>query len=155
MPEAVRELVLRHIARLKAAAPDAHASWARAANLHLTLKFLGEIPHASVGELSNAAARTVAEVNPFSVRLEHAGVFPNQRQPRVLWIGINDRSGGLAQLQSRLEDEAEKAEFPKETRRFHPHLTLARLRKPQHAQTLARLHQQMEFEPVSFEVSEC
>jgi 2'-5' RNA ligase len=155
MPEPVRELVLRHIKRLQEAAPDARASWARAANLHLTLKFLGELPESSVADLSNAAARAVAGQSPFSVQLEHAGVFPNQRQPRVLWIGINDRrSGGLAELQARLEDEAAKAGFPKESRRFQPHLTLARLRQPQHARALAHVHQQMEFEPVSVSVSE-
>jgi 2'-5' RNA ligase len=154
IPATARRLLLDHIARLKAAAPDAQASWSREANLHLTLKFLGEIKQASVTELSNAATRAVVGLSSFSIRLEHTGVFPNHGAPRVLWIGVNDLSGQLAELHARLEHEADKAGFAKEDRRFQPHLTLARLRKPLHAQTLAVAHERLEFEPQEIAVSE-
>jgi 2'-5' RNA ligase len=154
IPATVRRLLLEHIARLKAAAPEAQASWSREANLHLTLKFLGEISQTLVEELSGAATRAAAGLSPFSIRLEAAGVFPNHGAPRVLWIGINDLTGKLAELQARLEHEAATAGFPKEARRFQPHLTLARLRKPQHARTLAAAHQQLAFAPQEIAVSE-
>lgn len=154
IPATARRLLLDHIARLKAAAPEAQASWSREANLHLTLKFLGEIKETSVEKLSDAASRAVAGLSPFSIRLEDTGVFPNHGAPRVLWIGIKDLSGELAELQARLEDQTALAGFPKEARRFQPHLTLARLRKPLHARTLAAAHQQLEFEPQEVEVSE-
>ena len=60
LPESVRNTVLKHIARLQEAVPDAKASWSRDANLHLTLKFLGEIPRTAVADVSAAASRTVA-----------------------------------------------------------------------------------------------
>ena len=154
LPKPTRELVLRHIACLKAAVPDARASWARDTNLHLTLKFLGEVPQASVPDFSEAAARAAAGLQPFSIRLEQTGVFPSHGQPRVLWIGINDLSAKLAELHARLEGESARAGLAKEARPFHPHLTIARFRQPQHARTLAAAHKQMEFEPLEIAVSQ-
>ncbi len=154
IPDVVRQQVLRHIARVKAEVPNAKASWARDTNLHLTLKFLGEIPQPSVSDFSEAASRAVAEVQPFSIRLEQAGVFPSRGQPRVLWIGINDLSGELVKLHERLETEAANVGFAKVARPFHPHLTIARLRQPDNARALAVAHKQMEFEPREIDVTE-
>lgn len=153
-PARVRRLVLDHIARLQAAVPEAKASWSREANLHLTLKFLGEIPQTSVQDLSNSASRAVIGLAPFSIRLEKSGTFPAHGQARVLWLGITDESGKLGELHARLEDESAKEGFAKDDRPFHPHLTLARLRQPQRAGSLATEHRQMEFEPVETVVSE-
>jgi RNA 2',3'-cyclic 3'-phosphodiesterase len=154
VPEDVRASLIAHINQLRGAAPDAHASWGREGNIHLTLKFLGDIPQTSVQSLSEAASRTAACFAPFTIRLEQTGVFPKHGQPRVLWIGINDLEGKLGELYARLEVESSKAGFPKESRPFHPHLTLARLRKPQHARTLASAHKAMELEPAEIAVSE-
>ena len=154
LPVTVRELVLRHISRLKDAVPDAKASWSREANLHLTLKFLGEIPQASVTDISTAASRAVVNISPFSIRLEQTGAFPRHGPPRVLWIGIDDFSGKLGELHARLEDESASAGFAKDDHAFHPHLTVARLRQPRHARTLAEAHQQLEFKPQEIAVSE-
>jgi len=134
--------------------PDARASWARDESLHLTLKFLGNIPTRSITNLSAAAAKAVAGISPFSIRLESAGAFPKPGQPRVLWIGIQDKSGELHQLQAQLESQAALAGFQKEAREFRPHLTVARLRNPQHARELAASHLQMNFEAMEMEVSE-
>lgn len=154
VPEPVRQQVLQHIARLKDAVPDAKASWSRDANLHLTLKFLGEIQQTSVSDFSNAASRAVAELAPFSIRLAETGVFPKHGQPRVLWIGTTDLSGKLGELQGRLEEESAQAGFKKDDRPFHPHLTVARLRQPRHARMLGAEHRQLEFEPAEIAVSE-
>jgi 2'-5' RNA ligase len=154
IPETARAQVLQHIALLKEAVPDAKASWSRDANLHLTIKFLGEIPQTSVANISTAASRAVANLMPFSIRLEQTGAFPKQSQPRVLWIGITDPTGKLKELQARLDDEAARVSFARESRPFHPHLTVARLRQPRHARTLAIAHGELEFEPVEFDVSE-
>ncbi len=154
LPDTVREAVLRRIAHLKEAVPDAKASWSRDANLHLTLKFLGEIPQTSVPNVSTAALRAVAGIAPFSVRLEETGAFPREGHPRVLWIGINDFSGELGKLHSRLEDESRNAGFASDNRPFHPHLTLARLRQPRHARTLVAVHRELDFDPAEIAVSE-
>jgi 2'-5' RNA ligase len=90
----------------------------------------------------------------FSIRLEETGAFPTRAQPRVLWIGTTDHSGKLAELHAKIEEESALAGFAKEARSFHPHLTIARLRNPQHARALATAHKQMKFEPVEITVSE-
>lgn len=154
IPETLRALVLRHIARLKEAVPGVKATWSRDANLHLTLKFLGEIPQGSVSDISTAASRAVVGLAPFSIRLEQTGTFPKQDQPRVLWIGINDFSGKLSELQARLEDESASAGFVRDSRPFHPHLTVARLRHARHARTLAAAHRELEFEPAEIAIAE-
>lgn len=154
LPAPVRELVLRHIARLKEAVPGARASWVRDSSLHLTLKFLGEIPQTSVTTFSQAAALAVSQVLPFSIRLEQTGIFPNRGRPRVLWLGVNDSSAQLAVLHERLEEESAKAGFAKGPLSFHPHLSIARLRKPEHAQAVAAAHLQLKFEPREIAVAE-
>lgn len=155
LPAEVLQRVTQHIARLKEAAPDAQASWGRANSIHLTLKFLGDIPQASVHNLSEAASQAVAGLEPFTIRLEQTGVFPSHGSPRVLWIGVNDFEGKLRKLQMRLEDQAERLGFQKEARTFHPHITLARLRKPhQHARSLASVHKATQFEPAEVAVAE-
>jgi 2'-5' RNA ligase len=150
----VRRRVIQHIASLREAVPTAQASWSRDTNLHLTLKFLGEVLEDSVQSFSMAASRAVADFAPFKILLEQTGVFPKHGSPRILWLGINDREGKLGHLQSHLEDESAHAGFGKEDRHFSPHLTVARLRKPQHARTLAAAHKQLVFEPVEITISE-
>jgi 2'-5' RNA ligase len=154
LPQTSRRLVLAHIARLKEKVPHAKASWARDANLHLTLKFLGEIPTTSVTDFSRAVSLAVTQVQPFSVRFEQTGIFPTHGQPRVLWIGINDPSTQLGELHAHIEEESARAGFAKETRQFHPHLTIARLRHADSARALAAAHKQMEFEPMDVAVAE-
>jgi 2'-5' RNA ligase len=154
LPRAARRLVLEHIARLKEKVPQAKASWARDANLHLTLKFLGEIPTPSAAAFSETVSRAVSAIQPFSIRFEQTGVFPTHGQPRVLWIGVKDLSAKLAELHARLEEESAQAGFTKETRPFHPHLTIARLRQADKARALANAHMQMEFDPLEVAVAE-
>ncbi|HKO63084.1 MAG TPA: RNA 2',3'-cyclic phosphodiesterase [Pyrinomonadaceae bacterium] len=154
IPEEVQEKLGAHISELRRALPEMQASWIRPENIHLTLKFLGEIPQTRVQPLSEATRRAASSSNPFTIRLEQTGSFPPHGPARVLWIGIGDHEGRLAHLHSRLEGECEKEGFEKEARRFHPHLTVARLRKPHGARTLAEAHQQLEFNPAEIRVAE-
>lgn len=150
----VRASLIRHIKRLRESVPHAQASWSREENIHLTLKFLGEIQTSRLSDLSNAAARAVVDSLPFQLTLEETGVFPNHGTPRVLWIGIKDESGKLAEFHSRLEEECAREGFASEERPFHPHLTIARLRKPLGARTLAEAHKEMRFEPADVTIAE-
>jgi RNA 2',3'-cyclic 3'-phosphodiesterase len=154
LPQDVREKVLAHSMILRKAVSEAHASWIRPDNIHLTLKFLGEIPRSRVESLSEAASIAARGLESFPISVQGSGVFPTHGAPRVLWIGIEDLNGKLGELYRRLDEECAKVGFKKEARPFHPHLTVARVRKPQHARELAALHKQMEFEPEEFTVSE-
>ncbi|HYR76600.1 MAG TPA: RNA 2',3'-cyclic phosphodiesterase [Pyrinomonadaceae bacterium] len=146
LPASARQRLKDHIDRLRHALPDARASWSREEYLHLTLKFLSDTPVSQIETLSQAAKRAASKILPFELIVRGCGAFPPRGQPRVLWIGIEDVSGQLGKLQQALEDECDKEGFARETRPFHPHLTIARLRRPQGSRQLAAVHEEMGFE---------
>lgn len=154
LPDEVREAAAAHAARLRRDFPEARASWARPASLHVTLKFLGEVEAARIPVLSRAAGAAAAGFGSFPLSVEEAGTFPPRGAARVLWLGVRDESGSLARLQSRLEEECEAAGFPREPRAFKPHLTLARLRAPKDAHALSEAHRRSTFGPHAFHVSD-
>ena len=147
LPGIIRQKLKAHIDGLRCTLPDVRASWSREDNLHLTLKFLGDIPVAKVEALAQAAQRAASKVEPFEIFVGGCGAFPSRGQPRVLWIGIDDPSGRLTEVHQALEDECAIAGFPREERPFHPHLTIARIRKPHDARQLAAVHRDTGFEP--------
>ena len=154
IPHEIRARVAAHITRLRRALPDVAASWNREDNLHLTLKFLGSVPVAKIEELSDAVGAFTAQLEPFQLTLAGCGAFPARGKPNVLWIGIEDPHAILTRLHQALEDNCSKVGFTREARAFHPHLTIARLRRPQGARELADLHRSLAFPAMPFEVSE-
>ncbi len=154
LSDSLRQQLARHIEQLRAAVPEAHASWSRPENIHLTLKFFGDVKQHLVSKISAAAERAVDKVGPFQIAVAGAGAFPKPSQPRVLWIGLEDPSRTLATLQGQVENECAKERFAKEERPFHPHLTIARIRHPEGSRTLADFHQQLGFTAQPFLVNE-
>lgn len=156
LPEEVRARVAAHVARLREAMETPlKISWERPEKLHLTLKFLGEIETDRLEALTRAANRAAGMGANFELRLREAGAFPPRANPRVLWIGLDDDTDRLAQLQERLEAECERENFPREARAFRPHITIARIRTPNvAARHLATLHRETDFAPATFNVGE-
>ncbi len=154
LPSVVRQKLKAHIDGLRSTLPQVRASWSREDNLHLTLKFLGDIPVAKVEALAQAAQRAASKVEPFEIVVGGCGAFPPKGQPRVLWIGIEGTSGRLTELHQALEDECANAGFPHEERPFHPHLTIARIRTPPDSRHLAAVHKETRFEPETVFASE-
>jgi 2'-5' RNA ligase len=153
-PPKVAERAIEHIKLLREAYPRTQASWIRDGNFHLTLKFIGEIPRPDVDKLSEAARRAVAGLSAFNLVVSGAGSFPKSGPAKVLWLGIEDHSGQLNILHERLEREGALEGFAKEERTFHPHLTIARLRKITGARELAAAHRECGFHPVKALISE-
>jgi len=137
-----------HIERVREAVPEAAASWSRPENVHLTLKFFGNVDQANVPVISVALARAVKGFGPIAIQIGKTGVFPRPSRPQVLWLGIDEPSGALARIHGRVEDECAREGFAKEDRAFRPHLTIARIRKPHNASRLAEAHLKLEFPPV-------
>ena len=154
LPQSLSSKIEKHNQRVREAVPDAAASWGRAENVHLTLKFFGDVAQAKVPAISKALARAVEGCSAIEISVGGTGVFPRPSRPQVLWIGIDDASGALARLQQRLEDECAREGFPKEDRAFRPHLTIARIRKPHNANRLAEANLRTEFPAVELVLNE-
>ena len=144
LPTNVRAQIARHIQGLRQQIPDVRASWVREENLHLTLKFLGDVPVDDIQKLSTAAASAAAVIDPFAFSIVGCGTFPPHGQPKILWIGIEDEQP-VIHLQQRLENECAGLGFAREPRQFHPHLTIARVRSPKESRQLAQLHKDATF----------
>ncbi len=99
--------------------------WVEPVNLHLTLKFLGEIRAERLADVEAALARVAAATPPFTLALEGFGAFPTLRRPRVIWMGAQ-ATPELRCLKQDLEWALADCGFEAETRAFHPHLTLGR-----------------------------
>lgn len=101
------------------------ARWVPAENLHLTLRFIGELDEHTAEDVHDALARIAAE--PFDLQIAGVGHFESRGQVRALWAGVT-RNEALMHLQSRIETACQRAGLAPETRRYHPHVTLARCR---------------------------
>ncbi len=109
--------------------PRSLVKWVATDSIHLTLKFLGATRISMLEKVENGMERAVQGIAPFEFRVSGIGCFPNCRRPRVVWVGVEDESGGLSALQSRIESEMEALGWEPEKRSFSPHLTLGRVRK--------------------------
>jgi len=103
--------------------------WVEPSNIHLTLKFLGNIPQTKVPQIADAIVVVARDISPFSLELGEPGVFPNPRRPRVIWIGLRGEIEKAISLQRSIDGVLESMGFARESRPFAPHLTLARVRE--------------------------
>jgi 2'-5' RNA ligase len=123
---AIKAALTSFLSRLKKAAPS-RISWVRPEGMHLTLKFLGEIDAGRAGKVMKVMDAAAAATRPFLLRIRGTGCFPSSRFPRVLWVGTAP-SDDLDSLAARLESGLAAIGFEGESRPFHPHLTLGRVR---------------------------
>lgn len=108
-----------------------YVRWVDPASVHLTLRFLGDTREDLIPEIEGGLSAACRDTSPFELRLAGLGAFPNQRRPRVLWVGTEpvEDSGGLAELQRQIERTAVRLGFEPESRGFSPHLTLGRVKR--------------------------
>lgn len=105
------------------------ATWVREAGFHITLKFLGEVDSSLIGTIISCMTAAAQHHHPFTLALAGMGVFPQASSPRVLWVGVQDVTGTLSQIQQKLDAQLSQIGFSSEARVFAPHLTLARLKR--------------------------
>jgi 2'-5' RNA ligase len=103
--------------------------WVDPRGVHLTLKFLGNIPSRRVAEITEAIEEAKQGISPFHLEISGLGAFPSLKQARVLWVGIGGEVDKLSRLQQNIDSALAILGFAKEERSFVPHLTLARIRQ--------------------------
>ena len=111
-------------------APGARvARWVAPQNIHLTLKFLGEVESVRVPRLIAALQESSAGLAPFTLTARGLGCFPSTRRPNVIWVGLAGDVQHALELAQRIESACEKSGFPREARAFSPHLTIGRIKR--------------------------
>ena len=116
-------------ADVAAAARGLPMRWVRPESVHLTLKFLGDVPVEAISAIHQTLQQAAEGLATFSVAVRGLGCFPNATRPRVLWMGLDDPQRELVQLQYRIESTLAALGMSAEERPFRPHLTLARTRE--------------------------
>ncbi|MCO6455663.1 MAG: RNA 2',3'-cyclic phosphodiesterase [Pirellulaceae bacterium] len=114
------------IAKLRAS--QAQVSWVPPDRMHLTLKFLGEVPEQDLADVCRVVADVCRETPEFDLRCGGAGAFPNVERPRTVWLGVSLGEEPLEKLQAAVERALGRLGFRQERRRYQGHLTLGRVR---------------------------
>ena len=134
LPLDTRDALGKLLEGLKRYSPD--ISWVKRENIHLTIKFLGNIHEERIKEIKGAIEDATKGISPFYLRPFGLGAFPNPKNPRVIWVGI-DKSKPLEKIYKELQRGLEKLRFKEEDRAFSPHLTLGRIKRPAHGRHLS------------------
>jgi RNA 2',3'-cyclic 3'-phosphodiesterase len=147
IPAEIRSTIARSLAPLQKALPGAIVRWVAAQNLHLTLKFLGEVSPASLQQLAEVLREETCAHEAFTISLKGMGAFPSTSRARILWMGL-EAPPTLKQLALGIESVAARLGFAAEQRPFNPHLTVGRVRQNVPPSDLQRLQSVLNDYPI-------
>ena len=116
---------------------DCNIKWVRPQNVHLTLKFLGDIKPKRIDVLKETFEDLFRNAGSIKIELTQLGAFPNIEHPRILWVGLKDDEQRIARLASMLEEGLGAIGFKKEEKPFSPHITFGRIRSPRNLNLLS------------------
>ena len=127
LTEEVRRRAMRLIERFQRTEPN--FKWVARDNLHLTLNFLGDVDERNINEVCGVVADVAGTMAPFDVGYASVGAFPNAARPRIVWIGVDQGHDDVSRLQQNVADDLSVLGFPKESRKYRPHVTIGRARR--------------------------
>lgn len=143
LSQAVSQQLEEIVRQLKIRLPGKAVRWVAVKNIHLTIKFLGDISPANLSTLEQTLQSEASRFPVFSFTVGGLGAFPSVRRPRVVWVGVQ-APAELAGLQRSVEKALERLGYPAEGRPFSPHLTLGRVGRNITPDELQRLSQALE-----------
>ena len=152
IPQEIKMELDNLIAGLRPFAPD--IKWVKAANLHLTLRFLGEIPKDSIRGLADELSANLNGYGKFQAALSGLGGFPNLKRARVIWAGTGMGTDRLIALAPLVEKSSINLGFGKADKSFSSHLTIGRVKFPKSLEKLASQIESTKFESDPFDVEE-
>ena len=132
-----KEKILEIITYLNKSSAD--VKWVTENQIHITLKFLGNIGTDKIQEISNTLSIISENFKPFTITFSKIGAFPSLNHPRAIWLGIDKNVEILCDLNRRIENDLEKIGFTKESQEFKPHIALGRVRSAKNISGLISL----------------
>ena len=129
LPAAILQQIAALEVRLKPQLPPDCVRWVKPDSIHLTLKFLGQVPSDQIDLIKSSLKNALAAQRAFTLEVAGAGCFPDRHRPRVIWVGVQEDPPGhqLQHVQRAVENAIAPLGYPTETRDFSPHLTLGRI----------------------------
>ncbi|MGB9585923.1 MAG: RNA 2',3'-cyclic phosphodiesterase [Anaerolineales bacterium] len=149
IPSATQRKLAEIIQILKKDIPSTAVRWVNAENLHLTLKFLGDVSIANLSLLEDILSTESAQFPPFTMSIGELGAFPNPKRARVLWVHVVAPQE-LILLQKAIENQLVHLGYNAEERPFTPHLTLGRVNRTVTTNDLNQIAQVLQQHPVGF-----
>jgi 2'-5' RNA ligase len=126
LPGEIKDSLSRLQGHLKLA--NADVSWVQRQNIHLTLKFLGEIDEPKANLVKDTLEHIAHTIRPFTIRLLTLGAFPRAASPRIIWVGVDIGEAEVTALAQSIEQALSEKGFIREERPFSSHITLGRVR---------------------------
>jgi len=117
---------------------DCRIKWIQPDNIHLTLKFLGDVKLKKIDDVNQALEDLAQNIKPFETELTETGAFPSIDRPQILWAGLKDDQQQIADLAASLENKLGMIGFKKEQKKFSPHITIGRIRTPRNLKALSQ-----------------
>ena len=151
VPVAIRDRIAELENRLKGTETD--IKWVEPGNIHITLKFLGNIETDQSAVIRNGLCTALDAIDSFDLKLGRVGAFPDLNRPRVFWVSVNEGREKLTAMQQCIESELHTCGFVREERPFSPHLTIGRVRSPKGLAKLTERVQATAFETEPFPVT--
>lgn len=138
----------------RAQLPDIPIRWVSASNIHLTLKFLGDVSLSNLSLLTEMIQKEISNHHQFDISVGGSGAFPNIRQPRVVWVGV-EAPPELGAVQNGIEMATARLGYMREERAFSPHLTIGRVSRNATAQDVKAISKALETTRVGFLGATC
>ena len=148
--EEARRAATEYISRLRTMFPDSSARWERPEKLHITVKFAGSLDEGQLEIFTERVAEAAKSVDRFKIKIAGTGAFVKRRGPSVLWLRVEQ----IATVDEPMGKIARMLAGKDNTRPFHPHITIARIKDASEVTGLIDMHRALEFESAEFEVSE-
>ncbi len=143
-PEEIKRNISALQSELKATGAD--VKWEISNKFHITLKFLGETNEIIIPELILSIEKIADTFPPFRLKYKNIGSFPNRRNPKIIWVGCENSDGILEKIKNTIDSKLIEFGFETENRKFHPHITLGRVKSPKRIKYLLPIIENITFD---------
>jgi len=150
LPEEIEEHLGKVIFALKQ--KRGKVKWVAPKNIHLTVKFLGEVDEDQVDKITPLLTEVALKFKVIKTSSDRVGAFPNLSHPKIIWAGLNGETARMTEIAEAIEDALEPLGFEKENRRFKAHLTLGRIKDGRDLNELTDYIKSYDFTPAAFDM---